>query len=264
MKLFLSAMLSVLAIFPAFSGKHRATEIDKVDKFRIEGGMGIPIRNYNADDDKEYCTDDILRLNIGCNWKLASGIMHTKHFGRNGGIDFGFQYNVGYHYGYKFDTDIWKEHVVMKDLGNMITDYDVSEPCFTRHRFVTRINFHFQFLKRMDTYAGMFGGFGIVRPDMDEEYVVSAKTYTERSWGCHAGVTWYFTSHFGVGLEWENDMEGIYGINGSGNTLNLKFNYLFNEQSEKERAMRKKKREKERNIKRLMKEQRELEEWILK
>ena len=132
----------------------------------------------------------------------------------------------------------------MKDLGNMITDYDVSEPCFTRHRFVTRINFHFQFLKRMDTYAGMFGGFGIVRPDMDEEYVVSAKTYTERSWGCHAGVTWYFTSHFGVGLEWENDMEGIYGINGSGNTLNLKFNYHFNEQSEKERAMRKKKREK--------------------
>ncbi len=253
-------MLSVLAIFPAFSGKHRATEIDKVDKFRIEGGMGIPIRNYNADDDKEYCTDDILRLNIGCNWKLASGILHTKHFGRNGGIDFGFQYNVGYHYGYKFDTDIWKEHVVMKDLGNMITDYDVSEPCFTRHRFVTRINFHFQFLKRMDTYAGMFGGFGIVRPDMDEEYVVSAKTYTERSWGCHAGVTWYFTPHFGAGIEWENDMEGIYGINGSGNALNLKFNYLFNEQSEKERTMRKKKREKERNIKRLMKEQRELEE----
>ena len=262
MKLFLSAMLSVLAIFPAFSGKHRATEIDKVDKFRIEGGLEIPIHCYGKED-KEYCTDDILRLGIGCSWKLASGILHTKHFGRNGGIDFGFLYNYGYSYGYKLNSDIWKEHVVMKELENIDTDYDPSKPCFTRHRFVTRINFHFQFLKKMDTYAGMFGGFGIVRPDMDEEYVVSAKTYTERSWGCHAGVTWYFTPHFGAGIEWENDMEGIYGINGSGNTLNLKFNYLFNEKSEKERAMRKKKREKERNIKRLMKEQRELEEWIL-
>lgn len=249
MKIIFATLLSVLTIFPAFSGKYRATGIDKVDKFKLELGWEIPI--------KAESVEDAVRFNIGGNWKLASGILRTKSFGRNGAIDYGFLYSLLYYYGNRYNTDIWREHVVMKERD---AQFDPIEPSFFRHRLAFRAAFHYQFLKNLDTYIGFFGGFGLVKPQFiyEEEYI-KAKSYVEGSWGLRSGATWYFNDCFGMGVEWEDDLYSYYGINGSGNTLNLKFQYLFSEKAQRERAIKKK----QKDMESLRKDQEELEKWIL-
>lgn len=248
MKLFFSAMLSVLTIFQAYSGRQRATGIDKVDKFKIGLGWGIPVMDNS---------EDAVQFNVSGNWQLAKGIFKTKNFGRNGGIDYGFVYSFLYYKGY-LSSPFWEQRIAEMD-----TDKNHTPPCLKKHKLVANVNFHYQFLKKMDTYVGIFGGVGIIKPttpNKSYEYdIVDDHSYTERSWGLRGGATWYFNYCFGAGLEWDDDFESCYGFNGSGNTFYLKFNYLFSEKVQRERIIKKK----QKNQEKLRKDQEDLEKWIL-
>ncbi len=247
MKLFFVTILSALTIFPAYSGKQKAYEIDKADKFKMDFGWGIPI--------KAYVSEDAIRFSLGGNWNLADGILNTKHFGRNGAIDYGILYSLLYYYGNRYETDTWREHVVLKERDNHI---DLIEPSFFRHRFVFRSAFHFQFLKKLVAHGGIFGGFGVVKPlSYYKEYMEKAESYIEKSLGVRTGATWYFNECVGIGLEWETEFDSNYGINETGNSLNLKYNFLFTDKSKRERTIKKR----ERDLEKLRKDQKELEEW---
>lgn len=248
MRLFFVSTLTLLTISPAFSGKHRATEIDKVGKVSIEAGAEIP---------HDTSWDDMAPFYIGANLKLASGILNTKHFGRNGGIDYGFLYSLIRYYGFKYETDAWRQNVVWKEI-DPLANPDCYAPSFVRHKFLIRGTFHYQFLKNLDTYAGVFGGLALVKPKVNKEEFIKAKSYLEKSYGLRAGATWYFNQSVGMGIEWENDFASIYGINNTGTNAYLKLHYLFSEESKMERAAIRK----ERKLRKLRRDQRELEECI--
>lgn len=263
MKLYFAITLSILTIFPAFSGENRATEIDKVGKLKIEFGGEFPIGRIEPEIKAKYHWDRVARIcwrqarfNIGCNWKLASGFINTKNFGRNGGIDYGLQYGFLCYYGDRFDTDVWRQHVNLLVTDKNNEDY--LPPSFVRHRFTGNANFHYQFLKKLDTYVGFFGGIGVVSPKMWDDEVESQKSYAEKCAGFRIGATWYFNHRLGAGFDWEDDLGNIYGINRTGHTLNWKLSYLFSEKGKREKVLRKK----QKYLERLRKDEMELEKWV--
>ncbi len=107
-------------------------------------------------------------------WGLTSGFINTKAFGQNGGIDLGFYYGI--------------------------TSYDNA----LQNCILARSAFHFQFVKNLDTYAGILAGVNIWSPTGDAKDA-GADTNTNAAFGLYTGAKYYFSNKIGAKLELASD-----------------------------------------------------------
>lgn len=120
---------------------------------------------------------------------IKDGFIHTDKFGDNGAIDLGLL--VGF--------QSWK------------TDGYWNMP------IVARSGFHFEFVKKLDVYAGLMGGVNLSHWDQSEFFDVidPAEAGVQRKgtdvygiFGTYIGAKWHFTDLFGVKVECSGDWVG--------------------------------------------------------
>ncbi len=121
-------------------------------------------------------------------WGLKDGFINTKTFGQNGAIDLGAY--VGFcQFGWSDDYAKWS---------------------FWHLPIVVRSGFHWEFVKKLDVYAGFQGGIAIEH-GMNKIKIEGAnddrdgKGYVGGIFGMYIGAKWMFTNVFGVKLEWSDD-----------------------------------------------------------
>ncbi len=214
MKRFLLSILSFLCALSVHAGKWRATEMTMVDTFKLSLGAELPILEASR---VYYGGTRFPWLLVDGAWKLYSGFIDSKHFGQNGGVDLGFQvrfkrmnYLIDGSYYYD-DGEYGSNTMKLEDLNTV---------------FVVRSAFHYQFLKRLDTYTGLLGGLNFIfrageRPkNMEPDTAV--ETYV--CFGYYAGVAVYITPFLGLGAELHQDlMEDYYNGRIMSGKLFLKF-----------------------------------------
>ena len=111
-------------------------------------------------------------ISVDAAWGLISGFIDTKPFGQNGGVDLGFYASI--------------------------TSYDhVFQDCI-----LARSAFHFQFIKNLDTYAGILAGVNVWIPTGSAR---ETRTYTNAAFGLYLGAKYYFTHKVGAKLEFASD-----------------------------------------------------------
>ena len=117
-------------------------------------------------------------------WGLVDGLAKTKTFGENGAIDLGFYANLCfYDYGTNDDNDAgWSIPVAI------------------------RSGFHWEFVKKLDVYAGFQGGIAISEgwDGLDDD----SDIYADGIFGMYVGAKWMFTNAFGVRIEYSGDWIG--------------------------------------------------------
>lgn len=196
MKKVIAFALAAMSFLSANAGNQRATGMTMVDGFKLGVGIGAPGWSNNGD---HRAVMPMLTVDGAVG--LASGFINTSKFGNNGGIDLGFQYGIcGY-------NDLWWERHAP---AGMNVNCGLME-----HLIVVRSAFHFQFLKKLDTYMGFDGGVALSIPTGDDYYDPCANhhAYRKDAWenhvngvfGMYAGGTWYFNDAIGAGIEWEGD-----------------------------------------------------------
>lgn len=124
-------------------------------------------------------------------WGLVDGLANTKTFGQNGAIDLGFYANFC-QYGWSSD--------------------------FAKHSYwaipmAVRSGFHWEFVKKLDVYAGFQGGITFehwmdkikIEGANDER---TAGNNVDGIFGMYVGAKWMFTDVFGVKLEYSGDWIG--------------------------------------------------------
>ncbi|MEE1260113.1 MAG: hypothetical protein U0K66_08010 [Paludibacteraceae bacterium] len=203
MKKVFAFVLAAMTFMSANAGNQRATGMTMVDGFKLGLGIGVP----GWEDDNAVMP----MITVDGAAGLASGFINTKNFGNNGGIDLGFQYGIcGY------DHDMWHEVPgvagVKRDLGLM------------EHLILLRSAFHFQFLKKLDTYAGFHGGVALSIPTGDwTEAEKDAWDHVNGVFGMYSGGTWYFNDAIGAGIEFEGD----WMKSGATPSISAKFQFRF-------------------------------------
>jgi hypothetical protein len=106
-------------------------------------------------------------------------------FGRNGAIGLGVYYGLTTFDDFKTVTHVGELPVVEEATG-------------WKHTILLRPTFHFEFVRRLDTYAGIFGGVHIWgHPD---------KTDTSGAGGLFLGSQFYFSTAVAVKLELSIDV----------------------------------------------------------
>ena len=123
-------------------------------------------------------------------WGLKDGFINTKTFGQNGAIDLGAY--VGFcQYGSSNDY-------------NKLSLWELP--------IAVRCGFHWEFVKKLDVYAGFQGGVAVCH-SMYKDKVADVKNTDNDAdgiFGMYLGAKWMFTDAFGVKLEYSGDW-----INGS-------------------------------------------------
>jgi hypothetical protein len=192
MKKVFAFVLAAMTFMSANAGNQRATGMTMVDGFKLGLGIGAP---GWSNDGAHRAVMPMITVDGAVG--LASGFINTSKFGNNGGIDLGFQYGIcGY-------DDLYWEHVA---------PVEINANCgFMEHLILIRSAFHFQFLKKLDTYMGFNGGVALSIPTGDDFYYQPNRTRKDQwnhvngVFGMYAGGTWYFNDVIGAGIEWEGD-----------------------------------------------------------
>lgn len=117
---------------------------------------------------------------------IKDGFINTKTFGQNGAIDLGAY--IGFcHYGEAFEDWKW-------------ASWELP--------IVFRGGFHWEFVKNLDTYAGLQCGVAICHA-MEKDKITDDRYYSngfaDGIFGMYLGAKWMFTSAFGVKLEFSSD-----------------------------------------------------------
>lgn len=162
-------------------------EISKKGQTIVGVGVGVPSFSSGA-------SADIPCFSAFASAGIASGFLNSDIFGRNGAVDLGVNFSAC-HYSEEYGIYYTKQKV------------KVFQGAFT-----LRSAFHFQFMKQFDSYAGICGGVNICAEGFQEK-----TTYSELSefehwnqvesntfspvFGVYVGSKWFFTDHFGLGLE---------------------------------------------------------------
>ena len=82
---------------------------------------------------------------------------------------------------------------------------------------VARSGFYFEFVKKLDVYAGLMGGVNLSHWDQSEFFDVidPAEAGVQRKgtdvygiFGTYIGAKWHFSDLFGVKVEWSGDWVG--------------------------------------------------------
>ncbi|MBP5704099.1 MAG: hypothetical protein J6X12_05290 [Paludibacteraceae bacterium] len=194
MKKVFAFVLAAMTFVSANAGNQRATGMTMVDGFKLGLGIGVPGWNGN-------CKAVMPMLSVDGAFGLASGFINTKHFGNNGGIDLGFQYAIcGY-------DDTYFENWAYAHMIPGVDNCGLME-----HLIILRSAFHYQFLKKLDTYMGFHGGVALSIPTGDDFYYEPKHQTRKDQWdhvngvfGMYSGGTWYFNESIGAGIEFEND-----------------------------------------------------------
>ncbi len=209
MKKVFAFVLAAMTFLSANAGNQRATGMTMVDGFKLGLGIGVPGWDNNGN---HRAVMPMITVDGAVG--LASGFINTKKFGNNGGIDLGFQYGIcGY-------DDLYWEHVAPAEIN--------ANCGFMEHLIQIRSAFHFQFLKRLDTYMGFNGGVALSIPTGDDFYYMPNRTRKDQwdhvngVFGMYAGGTWYFNESIGAGIEWEGDW-----LDSSTPGISAKFQFRF-------------------------------------
>lgn len=206
MKKVLFAVLALCSSLSASAFTSGIQDVQPKGGFNLGIMIGVPPA---AESTLDYATEDALMPNVSIdgNWVVASGMFDAGKFGRNGAIDMGF-YQGFCNYQNKYDEDI---------------------RCM-QHEFLFRCAFHFEFVKKLDVYAGMMSGLDLYIPygdDKDGWYCphedhhyhyhnydhrphggdrwVERSTEGHFAMGPFIGAKYFFTDHFGLKAEFATD-----------------------------------------------------------
>lgn len=174
MKKLVSLLVACIFVFASVSAKKGGSGIEDVQKgdFNLGLQLGLP---PVGDWDK-----DMPMISLDASWVIASGFISTSSFGENGAVDLGLYYGIC--------------HYSREERGY---DFGLLQNCI-----LFRGAFHFQFLPKLDTYAGSFLGVNIWSPTGDSEW----KTDSKACVGFFTGAKYYFTDMFGVKAELGHDL----------------------------------------------------------
>lgn len=181
-------LMAVLAMFACATVANAKTS--GIQDVQPKGGfnMGVMLGVPPATDD--HVDAKFAMTSVDFNWTVASGFINAKKFGQNGAVDLGLYYGFA-----PYETT---------------DDYD-----FTQHCILFRSAFHFEFVEKLDTYAGIFGGANVWAGDAD--------TDNKACYGLFTGCKYYFTDHFGVKAEFGYDMYKDHNYPGAALGIALKF-----------------------------------------
>lgn len=166
-KLFLLLATASIVFFNANAGVD-GNEVAKKGDFDLGLMVGIPAA---GDVDAKMPT-----ISLDASWGLTDGLINTKTFGQNGTIDLGFYYGF-------------------TAYGNK--DWTLLQNCM-----LLRSAFHFQFVKNLDTYGGVFAGVNIWSWSGDNAPEGEAKA----ALGPFIGAKYYFSEKFAAKMEFAEDL----------------------------------------------------------
>ncbi len=197
-RVILFVVASMLMVLNSMAGNVDHIEFANKGKFCLGIQLGVPgIRSTHEN------RANMPSLMLDCNWGVADGFIKTKHFGQNGAVDLGFLYSFC-HY----------------------RKWDEKHRGYLQNTGLFRAAFHFQFVKKLDTYAGLTSGVNIYTPagqwwtDAEKDGWDHAKY----AGGMFTGCKYYFTDVFGVKTEFQFD----WGSPGYGNLPTAAIGVTFN------------------------------------
>jgi len=123
-------------------------------------------------------------VSIDAAWVLTSGFINTKTFGQNGAVDLGFYYGFT-----SYGWNSWN------------TNHNTVQNCA-----LARSSFHFQFVEKLDTYAGMFAGVNLWAWSWSDNHNNKDNGIDSKpAFGPFMGAKYYFSEKFGVKMEFAHD-----------------------------------------------------------
>lgn len=188
MKKFLLAVISMFTFATANAATSGIEDVQPDGGFAIGVQIGVPPADLDA---------KMPMIAVDGNWTLTSGMFNAGKFGQNGAIDLGFYYGFC-----AYDKSAWH-----------------WEEGWQQNAVLARAAFHFEFVPKLDVYAGTFGGVNIWVPNSDAKDN-GGKTDVKGCFGMKIGAKYYFTESFGAKLEFGDDfIEGNYPLVQAGVTF---------------------------------------------
>ncbi len=186
MKEVLLVIASLFTITCASASNVEKIQFANAGDFALGVMVGVPSVDYGADHQTPTFSVDAM-------WGLKDGFCHTKAFGDNGAIDLGLY--VGYFYHSDYYAKSW-------DLP-----------------LAARCGFNWEFVKKLDVYAGLQGGVSILHSKLDYHesalitpHVTGSSTGSNGILGIYSGVKWMFTDVFGVKAEYSGDWLDLWSL----------------------------------------------------
>ena len=194
MKKILVLLVSAFVCLTA-SAKVSGIEDAKKGDFNLGLQLGLPaVDKFENGHDPSA----IPNLSLDASWLLTSGFINTKAFGQNGAIDLGLYYGFC-HYWYD-------------DPG--------LEETLNQNLILCRSGFHFQFVPKLDTYAGAFAGANVWFWNAEYNGVETDNDDTDACFGLFTGAKYYFSDMFGAKVELGHDFnEDNYPLISAGITF---------------------------------------------
>lgn len=185
MKKFLIAVATAFVAMTASASNVEKIQFANAGDFSLGVMVGVPA----------YHGGNMPHISVDGMFGLKDGFINTKTFGQNAAIDLGAY--VGFcQYG---DSD-------RLDADNKVKHSYFNLP------IALRSGFHWEFVKKLDVYAGFQGGVAIEHwMDNVEVNGVDNRTsgnHADGIFGMYLGAKWMFTDFFGVRLEWSSDWVG--------------------------------------------------------
>ncbi|MCQ2209780.1 MAG: hypothetical protein MJZ34_05765 [Paludibacteraceae bacterium] len=193
-------LLASITMLMSNSFAEKVSQIEFANKGKFALGVMIGVPGIRSTHENRANMPSVM---LDCNWGVADGFINTKTFGKNGAVDLGFLYSFC-HY------RKWDE----KHFG------------YLQNTALFRAAFHFEFVKRLDVFAGLTSGVNIYTPAgqwwTDEQR--DNWDHAKYAGGMFTGCKWYFTDVFGVKTEFQFD----WGSPGYGNLPTAAVGVTFN------------------------------------
>jgi hypothetical protein len=175
MKRFLLAIIPFFVVLTTSASNVEKIQFANQGDFSLGVTIGIPPESKIA---------VMPTYSIDGMWGLKEGFVKTEKFGENGAVDLGVYANLTLHYhGTSCEKDpYWSIPIAI------------------------RSGFHWEFVKKLDVYAGLQGGVTLSKTWHGVK--VDSDVYTDGILGVYAGVKWMFTKVFGVKAEYSVDWLG--------------------------------------------------------
>lgn len=184
MKKFLLAIATAFVALTASASNVEKIQFANAGDFSLGVMIGVPA----------YGGGNMPHISVDGMFGLKDGFINTKTFGQNGAID------LGAYIGFCQYGDKWEVAGV---------EYKHS---YWNLPIALRCGFHWEFVKKLDVYAGFQGGVAIEHW-MDKQEVPGVDNrdfgnHCDGVFGMYSGAKWMFSDLFGVKLEWSCDWIG--------------------------------------------------------
>lgn len=176
----------MVSAFVALSASAKVSGIEEAKKgdFNLGLQLGLPaVDNF----ENGHEPSSIPTISLDASWVLTSGFIKTSAFGQNGAIDLGLYYGFCHYWA---EEDHWEESL-------------------NQHLILLRSGFHFQFVDKLDTYAGAFLGANVWFWEAEYDNGLGKTTAdsddNDPAFGLYTGAKYYFTDVFAAKLELGHD-----------------------------------------------------------